>query len=66
DGTRLRLGLQITETTVEAVPFIAGIETGWGQVLDHLADAVSTAKRAKRAKRANRTKRTSKEKEAQP
>jgi uncharacterized protein YndB with AHSA1/START domain/DNA-binding transcriptional ArsR family regulator len=36
-GTRLRLGLRITETTVEAVPYIAGIETGWGQVLDNLA-----------------------------
>lgn len=36
-GTRLRLGLRITDTTVEAVPFIAGIETGWGQVLDNLA-----------------------------
>jgi uncharacterized protein YndB with AHSA1/START domain len=40
DGTRLRLGLRITGTTVEAVPYIAGIETGWGQVLDNLADAV--------------------------
>ncbi|MER6670041.1 metalloregulator ArsR/SmtB family transcription factor [Amycolatopsis japonica] len=36
-GTRLGLDLRITETTVEAVPFIAGIETGWGQVLDNLA-----------------------------
>lgn len=36
EGTRLRLDLTITETTVEAVPFIAGIETGWGQVLDNL------------------------------
>ncbi|WP_163511896.1 metalloregulator ArsR/SmtB family transcription factor [Fodinicola acaciae] len=35
-GTRLRLALRITETTVEAVPYIAGIETGWGQVLDNL------------------------------
>lgn len=35
-GTRLRLELRITETTVEAVPSIAGIETGWGQVLDNL------------------------------
>lgn len=42
DGTRLRLDLRINETTVEAVPFIAGIETGWGQVLDNLADAVGT------------------------
>ena len=36
-GTRLRLDLRITDTTVEAVPYIAGIETGWGQVLDNLA-----------------------------
>ncbi|MEV6274538.1 metalloregulator ArsR/SmtB family transcription factor [Nocardia sp. NPDC051832] len=35
-GTRLQLSLEITETTVEAVPYIAGIETGWGQVLDNL------------------------------
>lgn len=45
DGTRLRLGLTITETAVEAVPYIAGIETGWGQVLDHLADTVGTPTR---------------------
>ncbi|GAA1522261.1 metalloregulator ArsR/SmtB family transcription factor [Kribbella lupini] len=42
-GTRLRLDLRITETTVEAVPYIAGIGTGWGQVLDHLDAAVSSA-----------------------
>jgi len=40
DGTRLRLSLRIAETTVEAVPYIAGIETGWRQVLDNLANAV--------------------------
>lgn len=40
DGTRLRLDLRIAETTIEAVPFIAGIEIGWGQVLDKLAEAV--------------------------
>ncbi|MFG1796319.1 metalloregulator ArsR/SmtB family transcription factor [Nocardia sp. NPDC049149] len=45
EGTRLHLDLSITETTVEAVPAIAGIETGWGQVLDNLADAVGTAQR---------------------
>jgi uncharacterized protein YndB with AHSA1/START domain len=39
-GTRLRLDLRITDTTVEAMPAIAGIETGWGQVLDQLAAAV--------------------------
>jgi len=42
DGTRLRLGLRITETAVAAVPYIAGIETGWGQVLDNLATALTT------------------------
>jgi len=43
-GTRLRLDLRITETTVEAVPFIAGIETGWGQVLDNLAARLTQEK----------------------
>ena len=41
-GTRLRLDLHISETTVEAVPYIAGIETGWGQVLDNLTAHVTT------------------------
>jgi uncharacterized protein YndB with AHSA1/START domain/DNA-binding transcriptional ArsR family regulator len=44
DGTRLRLGLRITETTVEAVPYIAGIETGWDQVLDNLTEALTKGK----------------------
>lgn len=44
-GTRMHLDLEITATTVEAVPYIAGIETGWGQVLDNLADAVGTTQR---------------------
>ena len=39
-GTRLRLDLGITDTAVQAAPFVAGIETGWAQVLDNLADAV--------------------------
>jgi len=39
-GTRLRLDLRITGTTVGAAPHIAGIDTGWGQVLDNLADVV--------------------------
>ncbi|WP_020672356.1 metalloregulator ArsR/SmtB family transcription factor [Amycolatopsis nigrescens] len=43
-GTRLRLGLSITETAVEAVPYIAGIETGWGQVLDNLAKTIAKGK----------------------
>ncbi|MFC4374496.1 metalloregulator ArsR/SmtB family transcription factor [Nocardia halotolerans] len=42
DGTRLRLDLIITETTVAAAPFIAGIETGWNQVLDNLAREVQS------------------------
>ncbi|MFE7800807.1 metalloregulator ArsR/SmtB family transcription factor [Nocardia sp. NPDC057440] len=48
-GTRLRLGMRITETTVEAVPYIAGIETGWGQVLDNLADTVGKSPRTTEA-----------------
>jgi len=36
-GTHLHLDLRITATKVEAAPYIAGIETGWGQVLDNLA-----------------------------
>ena len=53
-GSRLRVDLRITDSTVEAVPYIAGIETGWGQVLDNLADAVSafesTAQRSTKTK----------------
>ncbi|MEV6897009.1 metalloregulator ArsR/SmtB family transcription factor [Amycolatopsis sp. NPDC051372] len=40
EGTHLRLGLRITDTTVEAAPHIAGIATGWGQVLDNLMDTI--------------------------
>jgi uncharacterized protein YndB with AHSA1/START domain len=43
-GTRLRLGLRITATSVDAVPAIAGIETGWGQVLDRLTDQLASRK----------------------
>jgi uncharacterized protein YndB with AHSA1/START domain/DNA-binding transcriptional ArsR family regulator len=42
-GTRLELDLAITETTVDAAPYIAGIETGWTQVLDNLAAAVAAS-----------------------
>lgn len=48
DGTRLRLGLRITESTVGAVPYIAGIEPGWGQVLDNLAVAIGASQPATR------------------
>lgn len=54
NGTRLRLDLRITETTIEAVPYIAGIGTGWDQVLDNLAEIVGESQR------------TTEEKEAQP
>ncbi|MEU5692327.1 metalloregulator ArsR/SmtB family transcription factor [Actinosynnema sp. NPDC020468] len=40
EGTRLRLDLRVTGTTVDAAPFVAGIRTGWDQVLDTLADTV--------------------------
>lgn len=43
-GTRLRLGLRITATTVEAAPAIAGIETGWAQVLDRLTEVLAQRK----------------------
>ncbi|HEY7143706.1 MAG TPA: metalloregulator ArsR/SmtB family transcription factor [Streptosporangiaceae bacterium] len=46
DGTRLRLGLRITESAVGAVPHIAGIEPGWSQVLDNLAAAVGVFQRS--------------------
>ncbi|WP_086679413.1 metalloregulator ArsR/SmtB family transcription factor [Amycolatopsis pretoriensis] len=43
-GTRLRLGLRITATTIEAAPAIAGIETGWTQVLDRLTEVLEQRK----------------------
>ncbi|MEV6426870.1 metalloregulator ArsR/SmtB family transcription factor [Nocardia sp. NPDC051463] len=58
-GTRLRLGMRISETTVEAVSYIAGIETGWGQVLDNLADTVGTSEHTTKTAHIE-------EKEAQP
>jgi len=36
DGSHLHADLRLTDTTVEAAPAIAGIEAGWGQVLDQL------------------------------
>lgn len=39
-GTALRLGLTITDSAVAAAPFIAGIDTGWGRVLDQLRTLV--------------------------
>ncbi|PPJ09752.1 ArsR family transcriptional regulator [Nocardia nova] len=43
EGTRLHLASTITDTTVDAAAFIAGIETGWAAVLDNLADAVGAS-----------------------
>jgi uncharacterized protein YndB with AHSA1/START domain/DNA-binding transcriptional ArsR family regulator len=43
-GTQLRLDLRITESTVEAVPFVAGIQTGWAQVLDNLVTTITTGR----------------------
>ncbi|GLZ29211.1 ArsR family transcriptional regulator [Lentzea sp. NBRC 105346] len=40
-GTRLRVDLRITETTTEALPYVAGIATGWGQVLDNLVNTIT-------------------------
>ncbi|TDD49978.1 metalloregulator ArsR/SmtB family transcription factor [Kribbella antibiotica] len=40
EGTHLALRLTLDETTVAAAPSIAGIETGWNQVLDNLADVI--------------------------
>ncbi|MEV4124389.1 metalloregulator ArsR/SmtB family transcription factor [Nocardia sp. NPDC049707] len=53
-GTRLRLDLTITDTTVDAAAFIAGIETGWGRVLDQLAHIVNTSQNATKSLRAQR------------
>lgn len=40
EATRLRLDMTITDSTVDAAQYIAGIETGWGQVLDNLTRAL--------------------------
>ncbi|WIY01855.1 metalloregulator ArsR/SmtB family transcription factor [Amycolatopsis mongoliensis] len=43
-GTRLRLGLRVTATTAGAADALAGLETGWDQVLDHLSDVLTHQK----------------------
>ena len=40
-GTRIRLELRVTETTLAAAPCIAGIEPGWSQALDNLLDTLT-------------------------
>ncbi len=52
--TRLRVEMGITDTTVEAVPFIAGIPAGWGQVLDNLVAAVEASPRTSQPQPDNR------------
>ncbi|MFD0200472.1 MULTISPECIES: metalloregulator ArsR/SmtB family transcription factor [Saccharothrix] len=49
EGTLLRLDLRITATTVDAVPFVAGIPTGWNQVLDNLANVVHATRHTTKA-----------------
>lgn len=39
-GTDLDVQYRITDSTVDSADFIAGVEIGFGQSLDHLADAV--------------------------
>jgi uncharacterized protein YndB with AHSA1/START domain/DNA-binding transcriptional ArsR family regulator len=45
ESTGLHVQVGITDTTVEAVPAIAGIETGWDQVLDNLSRVLGTTRR---------------------
>lgn len=51
DGaTRLHVDLSITDSTVEALTAVAGIETGWRLVLDNLASAVGGRRRTQRTR----------------
>ena len=59
DRTRLDLDLRLTDTTVAAVPYIAGIAAGWGQVLDNLAEVLTRASEATNTSQPN-------DKETQP
>ncbi|TDP88974.1 metalloregulator ArsR/SmtB family transcription factor [Labedaea rhizosphaerae] len=40
EDTRLHIDMTITESTMDAAQYVAGIETGWGQVLDNLTRAL--------------------------
>jgi uncharacterized protein YndB with AHSA1/START domain/DNA-binding transcriptional ArsR family regulator len=44
EDTRLHIDMTITESTVDAAQYVAGIETGWGQVLDNLTKALGATK----------------------
>ncbi|GEM33454.1 ArsR family transcriptional regulator [Nocardia neocaledoniensis NBRC 108232] len=44
-GTQLRVDLTITDTAVAAAPYVAGIATGWGQVLDTLVHTIDRDQR---------------------
>jgi uncharacterized protein YndB with AHSA1/START domain len=46
DGTDLVVGYRITDSSVDAAEFVAGIELGFGQSLDQLAAVVAAASTA--------------------
>ncbi|MDX3310426.1 metalloregulator ArsR/SmtB family transcription factor [Streptomyces sp. NPDC054884] len=48
-GTDLDARWRLSDSTVDSADFVAGIEIGFGQSLDKLADVVSTAQRAAEA-----------------
>ncbi|WP_329112826.1 metalloregulator ArsR/SmtB family transcription factor [Streptomyces sp. NBC_01353] len=43
-GTELDVDFRVTDSTVDSADFIAGIEIGFGQSLDKLADALGTSR----------------------
>ncbi|WP_405442906.1 metalloregulator ArsR/SmtB family transcription factor [Streptomyces avidinii] len=47
-GTDLDIRYRITDSTIDSADFIAGIEIGFGQSLDHLADALGASRHAAR------------------
>ncbi|MGP3968928.1 metalloregulator ArsR/SmtB family transcription factor [Streptomyces sp. 6N223] len=55
-GTDLDVHYRITDSTVDSADFIAGIEIGFGQSLDNLADAVGTPQPTQPATKAAHTK----------
>ncbi|CAM5559389.1 metalloregulator ArsR/SmtB family transcription factor [Streptomyces avidinii] len=47
-GTDLDIRYRITDSTIGSADFVAGIEIGFGQSLDHLADALGASRHATR------------------
>ncbi|WP_405532852.1 metalloregulator ArsR/SmtB family transcription factor [Streptomyces avidinii] len=47
-GTDLDIRYRITDSTIDSADFVAGIEIGFGQSLDHLADALGASRHAAR------------------